>query len=109
MQARKFIIKIYKDYDWEIKITSLSDYALYYEINLGIFAIARQTEDTKIVYLFDADFQEDDFEVAKKDERFHEVCTFEVIIDDGTGEKSVAGFDGTFIDALAYVQKEFRD
>lgn len=105
MQERKFIIKIYKDYDWEIKLNTLSDYSLYPELEFELFSIARQTSDRKIVYLFDADIEQENINTAKEDARFKELCKFEVFIDDGAGDK----FDGTLIDALEYVQKEFRD
>ncbi len=109
MQERKFIIKIYKDYDWEIKLKTLSDYSLYPELQLEIFAIERQTSDRKIVYLFDATIEEDYILLVKEDDRFKEECTFEIMIDDGSGEESNSSVEGTFIDALEYIKKEFSD
>lgn len=108
MKKRKFIIKIYKDYDWEIKLKSLSDYALYPELQLEVFSIERQTSDRKIVYLFDAVIEEDSILLVKEDDRFKEECNFEVIFDDGSGEELNTSFDGTFIDALEYIKKEFN-
>ena len=105
---RKFIIKIYKDYDWEIKLKTLSDYALYPEMNLNVFVIARQTDDKKIVYLFDADIEESNIEAAKQDTRFAEICKFEYIYNDGDEEKESKHFSGTFIDALELIKKEFN-
>jgi len=42
MQERKFIIKIYKDYDWEIKLKTLSDYTLYPEFEVYYPNMSRQ-------------------------------------------------------------------
>lgn len=106
---RKFIIKIYKDYDWEIKIKTLSDYALYPEMGLNVFTIARQTDDKKIVYLFDADIEESNITAAKQDTRFNEFCKFEYIYNDGDEEKEAKHFEGTFIDALTLIKKEFNN
>ena len=108
MLTRKFIIKVYKDYDWEIKLKTLSDYSLYPELEFELFSIARQTSDRKIVYLFDADIEQDNIDSAKEDDRFKELCKFEAFIDDGAGEESTIEFEGTLFDALEYVQKEFR-
>lgn len=109
MQARKFIIKIYKDYDWEIKLKTLSDYSLYPEFEVEIFSIARQTSDRKIVYLFDVTIEQENIDISKKDDRFKELCKFEAFIDDGVGEGIFYEFDGNIIDALEYVQKNFID
>ena len=72
MQERKFIIKIYKNYDWEIKLKTLSDYTLYPEFEVDIFSIARQTFDRKIVYLFDATIEQEKIDISKEDIRFNE-------------------------------------
>lgn len=109
MKERIFIIKIYKDYDWEIKLKTLSDYALYPELEFDLFSISRQTSDRKIVYLFDADIEQENINAAKQDDRFKELCKFEAFIDDGAGEETSIEFVGTIIDALEYIQKEFRD
>lgn len=109
MQERKFIIKIYKDYDWEIKLNTLSDYALYPELEFEIFSIARQTSDRKIVYLFDATIDQENIDIAKEDNRFKELCKFEAFIDDGVGEETISEFYGTIINALEFIQKEFID
>ena len=107
MKERVFIIKIYKDYDWEIKLKTLSDYTLYPELQSKLFAIERQTIDQKIVYLFDAAIEEDDISIAKEDDRFSESCKFQSVIDDGSGEEITSEFDGTLIEALEYIKKEF--
>ena len=109
MQERKFIIKIYKDYDWEIKLKTLSDYTLYPELEVETFSIARQTIDRKIVYLFDATIEQEKIDISKEDIRFNELCKFEAFIDDGAGEETSYEFDGTIIDALEYIQKNFAD
>lgn len=109
MQKRKFIIKIYKDYDWEIKLKTLSDYTLYPEFEVDIFSIARQTIDRKIVYLFDATIEQEKIDISKEDIRFNELCKFKAFIDDGAGEETSSEFDGTIIDALEYIQKNFAD
>ena len=104
---RKFIIKIYKDYDWEVKLKTLSDYALYPEMNLDIFAIERQTTEHEIVYLFDTDIENSTIEVAKHDPRFKEICKFEYIYNDGIEDKESKHFKSTLAEALEYIQKEF--
>jgi len=109
MLERKFVIKIYKDYDWEIKLKTLSDYALYPEFEVEIFSISRQTLDRKIVYLFDATIEQENIDICKEDSRFNELCKFEAFIDDGAGEELSSEFDGTIIDALEYIQKNFAD
>lgn len=109
MQERKFIIKIYKDYDWELKLKTLSDYTLYLELDVETFSIARQTLDKKIVYLFDATIEQEKIDISKEDSRFNELCKFEAFIDDGAGEELSSEFDGTIIDALEYIQKNFVD
>ena len=109
MKERKFIIKIYKDYDWEIKLKTLSDYTLYPELEVETFSIARQTLDRKIVYLFDATIEQEKIDISKEDIRFNELCKFEAFIDDGAGEETSSEFDGTIIDALEYIQKNFAD
>ena len=109
MLERKFVIKIYKDYDWEIKLKTLSDYALYPELEVETFSIARQTLDRKIVYLFDASIEQENIDISKEDIRFNELCKFEAFIDDGTGEELSSEFDGTIIDAFEYIQKNFAD
>ncbi len=107
MKKRDFIIKIYKDYDWEIKLKNLSDYTLYPELDLNVFSIGRQSDDKKIVYLFDAAVEGKDIELAKKDNRFNEFCGFEYIFNDGHEDKPSKLFEGTLIDALELIYKEF--
>ena len=82
---------------------------LLFFLHVEIFSIARQTIDRKIVYLFDATIEKAKIDISKEDIRFNELCKFEAFIDDGAGEETSSEFDGTIIDALEYIQKNFAD
>lgn len=85
--------------DWDIVDRKLYAKNLPY---VGLFAKG-STFKNKIVYLFDISFVY--LEKARRDKRYYEVCNFKHI-DENSGEV-VKQFQGTFIDALEYIEANF--
>lgn len=105
MEKRKFIIKIWEDVDWEIKLFGSSQVNKK-DIEIDAFAIAK-SDDNRISYLFDISVKDKDLELASKSKIFLEECMFTHISYDGM--KNIKQFEGTFIKALEYVKEEFKN
>ncbi|MDA3049296.1 hypothetical protein OFO03_05155 [Campylobacter sp. JMF_02 ED1] len=87
--------------DFEIKDEKLYNAESGYHLNF--FAKSR-INDNKITYLFDIS-PYTYFDEAIKEPKFSEICEFIITIN---GEKTDK-FQGSFIDALKYIQKAFKN
>lgn len=103
MEQRKFILKTWEDVDWEISLVGVEE-GNEKNIDIDAFAITKQNKDG-ITYLFDIAVQDKDLELASKNKMFLEECLFTHTSYDGS--KNIKQFEGSFIDALQYIQKEF--
>jgi len=105
MAKRKFIIDIYKRDDWYIRPDGVQSYSKFDTLDINAFGIARKTSDGKIAYLFDIFPRDEDIELVKTNKLFNEVVSFECYIND----KESTSFEGTFVQALEHIKKEFTD
>ncbi|MDR2905001.1 MAG: hypothetical protein LBU73_03500 [Helicobacteraceae bacterium] len=102
--ARKFTIQIVNGFAiYQEPLLSLSEVV---DINDEMhFAELFTDKNGKIVYIFDAGVNPKNIKRYKDDERFAEVCDFDVIT---YNDEPVESFTGSLIDALIYV-KNFDD
>lgn len=105
MEKRKLYITFDKDHTWEIaqNINSSKDK----KFQIDWFAFCKQN-DEGISYLFDIAVLPKTFEIIKDYEAFSETCTFIHLKSFRDKSSTIKEFEGTFVDALKYIQTEFR-
>lgn len=115
MEKREFDIEIYAwSHDWFIALKGVESFDNYPyfggDIDYG-FGKSNSTKDGKIAYLFNNGLYDDkDIELSKGDERFQETVRFNVRVLNANNEwENKKSFEGTFTQALIYIQKEFND
>ncbi|MCR4941274.1 MAG: hypothetical protein K5978_00590 [Campylobacter sp.] len=106
---RKFNINIdyHKNiaFDWEIRLKGLNNYNDMKQFDHNFFAVLKATTDKKIAYVFDIFIPKDkDINEAKTHKEFSEICEFIHTVDG----KEQTNFQGSFCDALKYIQKHFK-
>jgi len=100
--VREFNIEISSDYGWEIDIVGFVPPYRAYEVVEDApisFGVCRKKEG-KLIAMYDNNCPKDEaIEEASKLDIFKEVCKFTDI---------KYNFEGTFIDALKYIQEQYK-
>ena len=108
--VRDFLIWM-DDVEWEIREVGLDDYTKLKWAGIEAFGNIR-VKNGKLAYVQDIAIRDEYMEIVKKEKLFSEVCNF--THNDKSFVKNIAQkdgkkFQGTFIDALNYIKKEFKD
>lgn len=101
MEKREFNIEIFKwAKDWWISVKEF-DFNQQNKYDSGNFGAKSGIKDKKIVYIFNNGIDEDFINEYKDEDILKEIVFFTSFVD----EKEKERFQGTFIDALKYIQK----